>query len=205
MRDATVRSTTSLVWRDVPIPGSAPEVSMARLGAAADGAFSALVRFPPGWGRPGAGVYDVAEELLFLEGRFRISGDTYGPGDYGWLPAGYVRMASASATGALALAWFAGPPVWARAVDAGVTDGVVRDRHPGGEAGPAPLGRGRRLRAGTEHDTWLLEELMPESIAPASAELFSLSDRRWCSLARGAPAPELVPPVLVRLGVGAPG
>lgn len=205
MRDATVRSATSLMWRDVPIPGSAQQVSMARLQVAVDGSFSALVRFPRGWGRPGAGVYDVAEELLFLEGRFLISGDTYGPGDYGWLPSGYVRRASASPSGAVALAWFAGPPVWTQAVDAGVTEGVIRDRHPGGAAGLAPLGRGRRLRAGAEHDTWLLEELPPGDIAPASAELFSLPDRRWCALARGAPTPELVPPVLVRLGVGAPG
>lgn len=195
-------------WRSVPIPGSAPPVGMARLGLAAGPAFSALVRFPAGWARPGSGVYDVAEELLFLEGAFRMSGEDHGPGDYRWLPRGFVRDASSSPTGALALAWFAGPPVWTAGADEHTTvDGVVRAHHPGGNETGSPLGTGtaRRLRHGPEHDTWIVGEVTVGAPSPASAELFSLPDRGWSQVARGGPLPALDGPLLCRLPPSAPG
>jgi hypothetical protein len=93
--------------RDFLIPGSNLPVRRTRL----DG-MSALVRFPPGWARPGRGHYLAGEEFVLLEGELSVSGITYAAGHHGWLPAGTLRHSGAAPGGALAFTAFAGEDTW---------------------------------------------------------------------------------------------
>ncbi|NVI92765.1 cupin domain-containing protein [Actinomadura sp. BRA 177] len=102
-----------LEWHPYTIPGSAPQVELARLRANREtGSFLALVRFPAGWARPGSGHYRCGEEFTVLEGELQVSGVTYRAGDAAWIPAGRERHDSRSDAGAMALAWFSGPAEW---------------------------------------------------------------------------------------------
>lgn len=99
-------------WLDLTIPGSTPEVRLARLHAdPVTRASVSLVRFPPGWSRPGAGYYTAAEEFVVLEGAIEVVG-SHGVGEYVYLPPRTVRTATVSPGGALVLAWFSGIPTW---------------------------------------------------------------------------------------------
>jgi quercetin dioxygenase-like cupin family protein len=99
-------------WLDIPIPGSSPAVRLHRLHVDPEtGASVSLVRFPAGWSRPVIGFYAAAEEFVVLEGEIRV-GRSYRAGDYAYLPPRTIRAASASESGALALAWFSAPPAW---------------------------------------------------------------------------------------------
>lgn len=202
MSETLTRAAEDLAWRNYPIPGSAPAVTMARLHAAGDGGFSVLVRFPAGWDRPGPGAYAAAEEVLFLDGAFRMSGADYGPADYGWFPPGYPRVNSSSA-GALALAWFSGPTRWSPCDPsaAGSDAGVVRARWPDVPVTASPLGdgSGRLLRDGPEHTSWIVEGLPAGRPSPVDAELFGLEERVWSHAAPGAPLPRLAGPAFCRV------
>lgn len=99
-------------WLNLTIPGSDRPVQMHVLHAdPASGASVAMVRFPAGWGRPGIGIYAVAEEFVVLEGSIRI-GQQFSAGDYVYLPPRTVREASFTEHGAVVVAWFSGRPVW---------------------------------------------------------------------------------------------
>lgn len=200
---ATTNRVEELAWREFPIPGSTPPVTMTRLHTAEDGGFSVLVRFPAGWERPGLGVYDAAEEVLFLEGGFRMSGVDHGPGAYGWFPAGYPRDGSSSAGGALALAWFSGRNRWTP-LDTPPEDpegGVVRGHWPSADLRPSPLGTGEALllRDGPEHASWVVTEVPAHRPSPVSAELFGLDERVWSLTEAGAPLPRLAGPAFCRV------
>lgn len=166
------------------MPGGNVPVRLARLPRAADAAFRAFVAFPAGWARPEAGHYAVAEELLILEGDLGLNDTTWRAGGYAWIPANRGRSASRSESGCLAFAWFASAPRWI----------------PGEPACPAPpndvffahwrdapertLGgtvSARRLHAGPEHDTWIVEHgdaALP--VAPGRrCETLGLRHRAW--------------------------
>jgi ChrR Cupin-like domain len=99
-------------WLDLTIPGSEPEVRLCRLHAdPVSRASVSLVRFPPGWRRPGAGHYLPAEEFVVLEGSIDVVG-THRAGDYVYLPPRTVRTDTRSDEGALVIAWFSGVPEW---------------------------------------------------------------------------------------------
>ncbi|MGI5489919.1 hypothetical protein [Microtetraspora malaysiensis] len=101
-----------LPWRGFTIPESAPDVSLAALHTGPAGSFLVLVRFPPGWARPGRGHYACDEEFVVLQGEIEVSGTVFRAGARGWFPAGRERSDCRSSGGALALAWFSGPAVW---------------------------------------------------------------------------------------------
>ncbi|WP_433213974.1 hypothetical protein [Microtetraspora malaysiensis] len=101
-----------LPWRGFTIPESAPDVSLAALHTGPAGSFLVLVRFPPGWARPGRGHYACDEEFVVIQGEIEISRTVFRAGARGWFPAGRERSDCRSSGGALALAWFSGPAVW---------------------------------------------------------------------------------------------
>lgn len=102
-------------WREFSIPESSPPVKIALLNQSSENrARTMLVRFAPGWSRPASGYYEANEEFFVLEGDLTIGDSTFGPGDYGLIPAGSLRGPSSSKQGALTLARFDGPARWQR-------------------------------------------------------------------------------------------
>jgi hypothetical protein len=208
VRETRAVTFDDLRWTGAEIPGSAPPVELARLRAEeATGAFSALVRFPPGWSRPGSGYYRVHEELFVVEGDLTVSGETYRPGDYAWLPAEYLRSGSGSG-GALVLARFSGPPAWVPSQRAGEgfrPEEVVRKHWTAAQRRPSPLGTGeaRLLRGDARLSSWVLEEDGCTGTARHAAELFSLPERSWAWVGVNERLPPVAPPCFFRL-FGAP-
>ena len=192
-----------LEWQSAPMPGSNGAVALARLPDIGDSAFRAFVRFPAGWSRPGTGHYAVAEEFLILGGDLTLDEHTWQPGGYAWIPARRMRTGSRSAEGCLAFAWFGGPPRWvAGEPGAPVSDSDVRFTH-WREAPMRDLGDGLRaqaLRAGPEHNTWLLEQAASELPADfgAGCETLRLQNNAWSWSESSAAQTGLVGPVLVR-------
>jgi hypothetical protein len=74
------------------------------------GATSLLVQYPAGWRRNDVERLTVEEEIYVLEGRLRISDETFGPGDYTCLPKNFSRKNAHSEDGAVALTFFSGVP-----------------------------------------------------------------------------------------------
>jgi hypothetical protein len=144
----------------------------------------------------------VDEELLVLEGEFRMSGVAYRIDDYAHLPAGYVRAGSAAPRDTLVLAFFSGPADWIR----------LRDAEPARSPAPpiawrqvAPrpspvAGRARPLRAADVESTWLVDgPLEPRAPHDTRIQLFSLPTRSWASVEPGGSIPTLQLPCLCRL------
>jgi hypothetical protein len=146
-----------------------------KLPRAADGAFRAFVRFPPGWSRPGAGHYAVAEEFLILEGDLQLNDTIWHAGGYAWIPARRVRSGSRSESGCLAFAWFASVPRWIAGEPSQPPSSRVvsfaqwRD---------APEGK---LYSGPEHHTWVVErqQIASLGIAGKHCETLGLYSRAW--------------------------
>lgn len=196
-------------WREFTIPGSTPPVSLARLYLEDGGGVTLLVRFPPGWSRPGTGHYDAIEEVLFLEGGFQMSGATYGPDSYGWFPAGYLRVDSASPDGALALAWFSGVNNWypGSSAEAEQTQPATIVAHwPSAPLLGSPLGQGsaRLLHPSAERPTWIVDQVPAGDVSDRVVELFSLSSRRWARVVPGDELPVLDGPAFCRRDQQAP-
>ncbi|MFI0353377.1 hypothetical protein [Actinomadura sp. 9N407] len=177
-----------LPWKPFTIPGSTPAVDLMRLEAdPADGASTLLVRFPPGWNRPGPGHYLSGEEFVVLEGALTVSGVLYGPGDRGWVPAGATRRDSGTETGALALAWFSGAPAYVEG-EAAEPSGRTAERTPLLTV-PIPDG-GLPLRSGDTGETRLYERA-PASFAAAARVLWpdGTDGPRWTAFGPGDPVP----------------
>lgn len=102
-------SFQSLTWQTVPMPYSTGPVSLARL-PASNQDFLAFVRFPPGWVRSQAVVYEAAEEFVILEGELRIDDQRWVAPAYGCIAAGTVRRLTEAKPGCLAWARFHGSP-----------------------------------------------------------------------------------------------
>lgn len=193
---------SALRWRTVSIEASTPAVQLARLPTLSG--IGLLVRFPPGWSRPGNGSYDVAEEALFLAGRFEMSDERFRAGDHGWFPSGYIRAGSSSTTGALAWAWFSGPNHWQEApADRSPTDlgrataWVDRD-----ERAVPELGRRARLLSQEEGRTSMVVDSLPEPVEVGAdlrgIEVFDLATHAVAAIPAGGRLPALpVGPVIV--------
>jgi|GEM_PF-1096801 hypothetical protein len=69
-----------------------------------------LVRFPGGWTRTPVSC-SCAENVVILDGILEINGIGWGPGASFLIPENAVRW-SARSSGALAIAWFSGRPIW---------------------------------------------------------------------------------------------
>lgn len=197
--------TGELPWTAGAIPGSTLPVELVRLASdPATRSATLLVRFPPGWERPDVGHYPAGEEIVVLRGELAVSGVSYHPGDYGWIPAGALREASRTPQGALVLAWFAGAPRWTPGP--GRPAGERRRRSlyqppSGTEATPfGTLGRLLRGRRPGEDpgESWLLAGL-PDNPVPAAGDVLDLTDVRWWRLRQGDRLPRRANPVFARL------
>ena len=194
----------SLDWSAVVMPGSNAPVRLARLPRAGDAAFRAFVAFPAGWTRPEAGHYAVAEEFLVLDGDLALNGTTWRAGGYAWIPANRMRSVLRSESGSLVFAWFASAPHWipGEASDSAPANDVVfahwRDAP---ERGLGSAGSGRRLRAGPEHDTWIVERRHAAAlVAPGTkCETLGLRDRAWRCDAAHEHSEDPSEPLLLRL------
>ncbi|MEU8343313.1 hypothetical protein AB0C74_16585 [Spirillospora sp. NPDC048832] len=178
-----------LPWKPFTIPGSNEPVLLLRLEVdPADGSSTSLVRFPPGWSRPGLGRYACGEEFVVLDGELTVSGVVYGRGDRGWIAPGTTRRASASPEGALALAWFFGVPAWTDGEGAAPAD-------PSG--GRVPLlsvpvpEAGLPLRTGVGEREARLYERAPASFGTAVRVLWpeGAGGPRWAAFGPGEPLP----------------
>src|SRR2546427_2459649 len=193
-------------WRTITIEDSSPPVGFARLdGDRTSGAFAALVRFPAGWTRPGTGRYAVDEELLVLEGEFRMSGVAYRIDDYAHLPGGYVRADSMAPRDTLVIAFFSGRADWIRLRDAEPTS-LPASPIAWRKVAPRPspvAGRARPLRAADAAATWLAHGPF-EARAPHDMriQLFSLPTRSRANVEPGGSIPTLQLPCLCRLRRG---
>lgn len=198
----------ALSWATVEIAGARPAVRLARL-SGSEGA-TLLVRFPPGWERPGDGHYEVIEEVLFLVGSFEMTGERYEAGDHTWFPARYPRSATRSPSGALAWAWFSGRNDWIEGPAAGHGQSLPRatrrrwtDQEPVAIAGLGRDVRGRELVTTGRRDCYLVDELPPGAVVGSelrATELFDLSTHACAVVPAGEPLPESpAGPVLVHL------
>ena len=194
-------------WREVELAASSPAVKLKRLHGDTDtGAFTVMVRFPPGWARDGDGHYDVIEEVLFLAGSLHLTGETYEADDYTVLPSDYPRHGSrAGDNGAFALAWFSGANDWHPGAST-EEDRARADwsRHRWTDVEPtvdSPLGSGRArvLRVGGDRSAFVLDGVDAGAPSPATAELYSFDDRVWARVPAGAPLPVLVGPLYCRI------
>lgn len=122
----------ALTWQTVPMPYSTGPVSLARL-PASNQDFLAFVRFPPGWVRSQAVVYEAAEEFVILEGELRIDDQRWVAPAYGCIAAGSIRRLTEAQPGCLAWARFHGSP---RAVK--VANGETSTHGVGPHTGAAP-------------------------------------------------------------------
>jgi ChrR-like protein with cupin domain len=190
-----------LRWRRMTIPGSTPDVELVRLHVdAATRASVSLVRFPPGWQRPGAGHYPCAELFVVLDGALDVTGVRYAAGEYGYLPAGLVRADSRSVAGCLAVGWFSAPPDWFPGEPAApATEPAGHGRL--GEGSPAAeptrrgrLGEGSPAAGGAGYGV----DTTPAGPVAVPTELLWAGSGRWCLLSSGATPPRLPGPVLVR-------
>jgi hypothetical protein len=173
-----------LRWRRMTIPGSTPDIELVRLHVdAARWASVSLVRFPPGWTRPGVGHYPCAELFVVLDGVLEVTGVSYPPGWYGYLPARFARADSRSVAGCLAVGWFSGPPIWS----------------PGAPPGVESPGRGRLGEDSPPADGGASGmDTAPAGPVAVPTELLWADSGRWCLLPAGATPPRLPGPVLVR-------
>jgi hypothetical protein len=143
-----------------------PGVEVRELSADADtGAWSLLLRYPPGWRAEDSTALDVDEELIVLAGDLTIGAVHHTRFGYAHLPAGYRRDGMASAGGAVVLTFFSGglaPAAEGRECDpARLVERVSAfDGEWGGNFHPKfPPGAGRKfLRQDPEtgEQTWIL-------------------------------------------------
>jgi hypothetical protein len=100
-------------WRRIGPSAARPDVEYKFLSRdAADGACSAILRYPPGWRREGLEHVLADEEIYVLEGDLTINDITYGPDAYAFLPSGWSRARAYSRGGAVVLSYFSGEPFW---------------------------------------------------------------------------------------------
>jgi hypothetical protein len=100
-------------WRRVGPHAARPDVEYKFLSRdPADGACSAIIRYPPGWRREGLEHVLADEELYVLEGELTIDDRGYGPDTYAFLPAGWPRTLTATRGGAVVLSYFSAEPCW---------------------------------------------------------------------------------------------
>lgn len=99
-------------WRTLAEGRVRPGVEAKRLSYDPDSqAASVILRYPAGWAMEQEHHLDSDEELYVLSGELIFSGETYGAGDYAYLPGGYPRTGMSAPDGADVLTFFEGAHV----------------------------------------------------------------------------------------------
>jgi hypothetical protein len=178
--------TGDLDWSHFQIPGGSISARVVTLNVERPSrARTLLVHFPEGFRRDATGWYECGEELVVLEGGLEMSGQTYGPNDWAWIPAGAPRTATRAMPSMLALARFDGPARWHEG-ESPMVGPVLRD----------VLGEPRVLCRGAHESAWLKEA--PSGEAKADTELLALKTRTWASIPAGETYPALEGPCFCR-------
>jgi hypothetical protein len=100
----------ALGWRSLGAQASRPGAAAKPLSYDAETrAVSAILRYPPGWALAPSHHLDSDEEFFVLAGTLRIAGECYAPGDYAYLPAGFMRTHMECPEGADVLTFYEGP------------------------------------------------------------------------------------------------
>lgn len=98
-------------WEEGLYSGARPELRSKLLSIdEAQTDATVIVEYPAGWSREQAEHCTAHEEILVLTGELQINGRTYGPHNYAFLPAGYVRHSMRSQTGAQVLTMYYDAP-----------------------------------------------------------------------------------------------
>lgn len=206
MTTTLVRLSDGVEWMPFDIPDAIAPAHISQLRREERRGQVLLVRFPPGWARPVAGAYEAAEELVVLDGDLTMSGQTYGPGDWAYFPAGWLRDGSESQGGMLGLARFDGPARWVRGV--GDHTGALRARlSPDALDEPVrgALGTGWPLRDTLTEQVWFLSSLAAGAPSPFDVEIFDLAARTWVFIDEGVALPEVTGSVFARAFPSGPG
>lgn len=97
-------------WRTLGDTASRPGTTAKPLSYDSDSkAVTQIVRYPTGWSLDQEHYLFCDEEFYVLSGTIVINGESYGEGDYAYLPAGYPRHAMISESGADVMTFFEGP------------------------------------------------------------------------------------------------
>lgn len=189
-------------WGTTTISQGTADVEIVRLHADPETKASvSLVRFPPGWQRPVDGHYGVHEEIVIVDGQLELTGVTYRPGDYGFVPKGGLRSMTTTPEGCVALAWFSGVPTWTSS----------SDDDPKGERCHATLADlrvgapGLLLRQSGEGTCWLASGIADGAVADVDTENVDLTAWTWAWTDAGESLPPVAGPVLVRRWSADPG
>ncbi|MDX2222873.1 MAG: cupin domain-containing protein [Rhodospirillaceae bacterium] len=112
-----------LPWSKRALPGPLGELDCRMLSRdPGHGDCTAILRYPPGWRRPGPEQLSAAHELYVLDGELDISGRRYGIDCYAYLPAGTTHANWGSERGAVVLAMFDAAPHIAAGAGTAVAD-----------------------------------------------------------------------------------
>jgi hypothetical protein len=185
-----------LAWVEFEIPDSNGPVELGRFWRDRETkAMTALVKFPSGWARPVFGHYEADEEFFLLEGDLQIGEAAYVAGDFGIWKKGLVRGASTSASGALTLAHFGGPPRWSQGGAPLEELTGVRFRYKEVEPQTSPFGVNGKFVG----SAWVIEEDGGAAPREADAEVFFVAERAWAWVPAGEAVPNLKRPVIAWL------
>ena len=185
-------------WSPFDIPGGSDSVDIARMHADEQTrAQSLFVRFPAGWRRPFSGYYETSEELLILDGLLTMSGETYGPGDWAYFPAGFPRRDTFAEPSVLAFARFGGPARWVGREPDSVPAHARAHVSRLGDVVPSPIGTGRATELRTDA-AWFIRDINPGVPSPRAVELFAVDERAWARVAKGETLPTVEGPVFCR-------
>jgi hypothetical protein len=186
------------------IPLSTPDVKIARLHVDPETKCStSLVRFPGDWGRSVDCFYAVHEEIIVLEGELAVSGVSYTPGVYGFIPTAALRFASSTPGGCLALAWFGGIPLGLTEDEAAqrvVPPSLRHDLHTEHlHTDQSPLGPlGTRLRSSEQGSCWLVDGV-DGGTAGFAVEVLHIPTWKWTRVEAGAALPNLEGRTILRI------
>lgn len=201
MSDPTITTPDDAHWSSFSIPDGEPEIGLCRLGSDHDGAFTVLVRFPPGWARPVTGWYDAAEEALILDGELTMSGRTHRAGEFARWGVDYTRVGTSTTDGATVLAWFSGLNRWTRGTTEHTElDAACRWR----EVVPVPVAAGelppvRPLYRADDATVAVWDRPPEDCILDVAVNLFGLTSRRFAQVPAGVTLPSFDEPTLVRV------
>lgn len=180
----------SLSFASFPIPGGNMPVQMAVLrDEPSIRARTLVVRFPSGWRREGPGFYEAAEELVVLSGSLQMSGITYAPGDWGYVPTMATRFETVSATETVVFARFAGAARYHEGAGSADEHRRLSLRSISLDAKSPLQGAGRLLNDEAVQASWLLDAPPPNTPAVHETELLALDQTQWSFTPAGEPLP----------------
>ncbi len=177
----------------IPFPGASAPANVTILRRDPEtGGLASLVEFPPGWNRAEAGTYDVAEEMLVLDGEIQMSGLECPLGTYLWNAPGTPRYDSRSDLGAHVLAFFAGPAEWRTLTEEQARAAVGPDQRHRILSGGAP-GKLRGDANDRESVSLVQEPPDADSVSTGDRDVYGLETGRYVWVPAGGKVGKALP------------